>query len=282
MPIVGNLVEWLARTCEVLGDFFERLSRFFNGLLPALLSPHQLSSLLTENYRIMYRDYMETGFYAGLDWKMDCYLDPVETRILDQYHITSGKLLVLGCGWGRESIAISRRGVRVVGQDINFSAVRKAQELARAAGVAACFHQADYLELPYAPSSFDFALLSNSMYSAIPGISRRQAWLANLGRLLKPNGLAILSFHPDRLKASRLRRVCAKLNEKMVKLPGANTTYQPGDDLLGKRHFIHWFQDKNEIRKELDGAGVTILKLDWDKGMAVVACPGIPASVQIS
>ncbi|TAL09756.1 MAG: class I SAM-dependent methyltransferase [Nitrospirae bacterium] len=269
MLFIGNLVKLLARSFKTLGDFFDRLSNLLNSFLPALLSPGQLNSLVKGHYRTVQT---ETWLKTDLDWKEDCCLDPSETEILDRYRITSGKMLVLGSGWGREAIAIARRGVAVVGIDTNFAALRTAQELVKSTGVSACFHQGDFLALPYVRSSFDCALLASRMYSAIPGISHRHAWLADLGRLLKPNGLAILSFLPNRHTVSRLRRVCAQINGKIVTLPGANTAYQPGDDWLAG-HFWHWFQDKDEIRKELDGAGVTILEINWAKGMAVVAYP---------
>ena len=230
---------------------FDRLASFLDGFLPVIFSPGQLSARVRTHY---HSPYAEIARRATLDWKKDCRLEPMETEIFDRHHIHFGKMLVLGSGWGREAIAVAQRGVAVVGMDTDFTAVRTARELARAAGVSARFHQANFLELPYASSSFDFVLMSHNMYSAISGVSQRQAWLADLGRLLKPNGL--------------------------VMLPGTNATYQPGDDCMGG-HFIHWFKDVGEIRKELEGAGVTILEINWE-GMAVVTHSRASASSPIS
>jgi hypothetical protein len=91
----------------------------------------------------------------------------------------------------------------------------------------------------------------------------------------------ILSFLPERPPVSRLRRLSTRLNTALVKLPGTNRAYQPGDDWVGG-HFIHWFKDMDEIRKELEGAGVTILELNWEKGMAVVTYSRASASRPIS
>ena len=262
----------------MVGNTFDRLASLLNGFLPVLFSPDQISARVRARYR---PHYAEIARKADLDWKKDCRLEPIEAEILDRYRIDSGKMLVMGTGWGREAIAIAQRGVAVVGIDTDFTAVRTARELARAAGVSARFHQANLLELPYAGASFDFALLSSIMYSAIPGVSQRQAWLAGLGRLLKPNGLVILGFLPERPPVSRLRRLSTRLNATLVKLPGTNRAYQPGDDWLGG-HFIHWFEDVDAIRKELDGAGVTILEINWEKGMAVVTHSRASASCPIS
>lgn len=278
MLFIGNLILLLARSFKMVSKNFDRLASFLNGLLPVLFSPDQISARVRTHYRSIYA---EIARKADLDWKKDCCLEPIETEILDRYHIHFGKMLVLCSGWGREAIAIAHRGVAVVGMDTNFAAVRTAQELAKAAGVSARFHQANLLELPYACSSFDFALLSSIMYSTIPSVSQRHAWLVGLGRLLKPNGLVILSFLPERPPVSRLRRLSTRLNTKLVKLPGTNTAYQPGDDWVGG-HFIHWFKDMDEIRNELDGAGVAILEINWDKGMAVVTYSRASASCPIS
>ena len=256
---------------------FDRLASFLDGFLPVIFSPGQLSARVRTHY---HSPYAEIARRATLDWKKDCRLEPMETEIFDRHHIHFGKMLVLGSGWGREAIAVAQRGVAVVGMDTDFTAVRTARELARAAGVSARFHQANFLELPYAGSSFDFVLMSHNMYSAISGVSQRQAWLADLGRLLKPNGLVILGFLPERLPVSRLRRLSTCLNAMLVKLPGTNATYHPGDDCMGG-HFIHWFKDVGEIRKELEGAGVTILEINWE-GMAVVTHSRASASSPIS
>ena len=257
---------------------FDRLASFFRGFIPVLFPPDQISARVRTHYR---STYAEVARRAALDLKKDCRLEPIETEIFDRHHIIhSGKMLVLGSGWGREAIAIAQRGVAVVGIDTDFTAVRTARELAKAAGVAARFHQANFLELPYAGSSFDFVLLSHSMYSAIPGVSQRHAWLTDIGRLLKPNGLVILGFLPERPPVSRLRRLSIRLNAALARLPGTNRAYQPGDDCVGE-HFIHWFKDVGEIRNELERAGVTILEINWE-GMAVVTYSRASASCPIS
>jgi len=278
LSFIGNLILLLARSFKMASNNLDRLASLLNGFLPVLFSPDQIFARVRTRYLSFYA---EIARNADLDWKRDCCLEPIETEILDRYHIRSGKMLVLGCGWGREAIAIAHRGVAVMGMDTNFVAVRTAKELAKAARVSAHFHQANLLELPYACSSFDFALLSSIMYSAIPSVSQRHAWLADLGTLLKPNGLLVLSFLPERPSVPRLRRFATRLNTTLVKLPGTNSAYQPGDDWAGG-HFIHWFKDIDEIRKELDEAGVTVLEINWHKGMAVVTYSRASAPCPIS
>jgi ubiquinone/menaquinone biosynthesis C-methylase UbiE len=178
-------------------------------------------------------------------------------------------MLVLGAGWGREAIAIAQRGVSVVGVEANAIAARSAHQMAKTIGVPAWFLQADLLKLPTDHEWFDCVLLSQQMYSAIAGKSQRQTWLANLRRVLRPNGTVILSFLPERAQDSRLRTACRRMNRVLVRLPGANLAYQPGDDCYGG-HFLHWFQDETEIRSELVDAGARIQELNWARGFAML------------
>jgi ubiquinone/menaquinone biosynthesis C-methylase UbiE len=182
-----------------------------------------------------------------------------------------GLMLIMGCGRGREAIAIARRGISVVGVDSNRAAVQTAQRLAKISGVPARFHLADYLVLPYVSLVFDYAILSATMYSVIPGMAQRQAWLNDLCRVLKPEGLLILSFAEEHWgnQRSRLGRLLVRLTTILARLPGGNHGYQVGDT-CGHGHFMHTFQDEEEIRRELDGAGALIRELDWTRGFAVV------------
>lgn len=249
-----------------MGSLFDRLANLLYGFLPALLSPERPTTLTQNRYLPAYSDKIaRTVLALG-----DHYLEPWEADVLDRYRIQAGKMLVLGSGWGREAIALARRGITVFGVDTNWIALRTADRSAKAIGVPARFHQADFLHLPYATAGFDSALLSSIMYSAIPGSAQRQAWLADIRRVLKPEGLLLLSFARADGSASRRRAVATGVNRLLVRLPGANQAYQPGDD-CEDGHFLHTFQDEAEIRTELINAGITLRELNWARGFAVCA-----------
>jgi len=181
-------------------------------------------------------------------------------------------MLAMGTGWGREALAIARRGVTVVGVETNPVAVRETHRYARQAGIPAHFHRADFTALPYADASFDYALLATTMYSAIPGAEGRQTWLGKLGRLMKDGGLVLLSFERELHPPSRTRAIGRPLIALLQKLPGANRGYRDGDSYSAE-HYMHAFQNAEEIRAELAGAGVSIRELGWVKGYAIVTFP---------
>lgn len=240
--------------------------------MPALLPPAELSRLTREQYLPGYASKHLDAIDLTTLYPQEETLDVWEREVLERHGLRAGRMLVMGAGTGRESIGIARRGISVVGIDSSFDALRIARRLAGFRGAPVRLHQGDYLALPYAAGSFDYALLSSIMYSAIPGRARRQAWLRDLARILIPGGLAILSFQPAREAPSRLHALCSRLNRVLVRLPGANRAYQPGDD-CAMVHFLHTFQDEEEICAELTGGGAIIRELAWSRGYAVVAFP---------
>ena len=273
MRLASILVYLFARCCELAAVVLYRLANVFNGLLPALFSPSQLSTRVIRNYQIAYEK-DPLAYDRGEET-----LDPWEAVIVERYQIRSGRMLVMGSGWGREALALARRGLTVVGIDTSFLAVAAAQSRARETGIAANFHQASFLDLPYKPQNFDYALLSSSMYSTIPTRLGRQAWLRGLRRQLKPGGHAILSFALELSSRTGIRTARTSLSVAASKLPGANHAYQPGDEFLAG-HFMHLFQTEDELRTELTEAGSTIHDLNPVRGYVVLtfdktsdACP---------
>jgi SAM-dependent methyltransferase len=271
MIVAGYLVRLLARGFHTVGDLFRRVANLLYGFLPALLPPSELTSGLDRYYATVYSErlvpWVSEAVHDGLEaW---------EVEVLGR-HVKKGRMLVLGSGWGRESLAIAARGLSVTGIDTNETAVRTAQRRAEAAGVPARFHRASFLSLPYRAASWDYVLMAGTMYSAVPGAAGRQRLLEGLVRVLKPEGLLILSFLPEQRPVSRSKRLCTSLNRRLVKLPGANRSYQPGDGCLAG-HFLHAFQDEGEISAELRGAGVSLREMNWPRGFAVAAVsPGSP------
>jgi SAM-dependent methyltransferase len=269
---LGHLARRLAKALQRVGYYFSRLAGILEGLLPALLPPAELSRLTREQY---FRDYASAHFdeldHTTLLSEQDT-LNSWEHEVLTRYSLHTGRMLVMGAGTGREAIGIARRGLLVVGIDSSVAALRIARRLAGSRGLPIQVNQGDYMALPYASCSFDYALLSSSMYSAIPGRAGRQAWLQELARVLAPGGLAIISFLPEQSTPDRVQALCGRLSLVLVKLPGANRAYQPGDN-CARDHFLHMFQSEEEIRGELTDAGAIIREFSWNRGYAVVAFP---------
>jgi SAM-dependent methyltransferase len=84
-------------------------------------------------------------------------------------HPPYGSALDLGCGTGRFSIDLARRGWQVTGVDLVPKAVRIARERAREAGVDVRFIEADVARLPVADVGSDFELVLD--FGTVHGLS---------------------------------------------------------------------------------------------------------------
>ncbi len=268
MRLAGLLAYRLARFFDVFGNWAYRVSKLLYSLVPVFLGPKEISGFIRDYYRTVYPE------DAVEEWLPDSAPDltPWEVKLFDRHNVRSGRMLVLGSGSGRESVALAHRGVRVIGVDTNAAAVRIAHRLARQEGAAVSFHMGIFLDLPYGPASFDFVFLSSNMLSSIPGSTQRQSFLAGLDRVLKTGGLAVVGFLREQREPSRIKRMSWRLYRLLARLPWANHLYQPGDECLAG-HFFHAFQHEAEIRAELARAGARIRELNWTRGLVVLDFP---------
>lgn len=266
MFLHGFCMKNLALVARRIGRIFERSVLLFTGILPALLPPEALTKLARIHYDRSYDDAYLGFTGAAEEWPLEQW----EEEVLARYHILSGTMLVLGMGTGRESIALAKRGLHVIGLDISRSALRMAAQAAQTAGVPVALVQADFLALPVHPASLDYILLPSIMYSAVPGRSRRQTWLRQLTGLLSPQGLAILQFFVDSVPSTGRKPVAETINQWLARLPGTNRLYQRGD-ICPQGHFLHAFQNEQELRQELSESGVVLRDLNWHGQFLVVA-----------
>lgn len=265
MRLIGLAIRYASNGCKRISGGLYRIAHVLDALVPALISPIHLSGLIRTHYEDSYRDAPQldsaAAYGTGLaEW---------EHHVLTRHHIVSGTIVVLGAGVGRESLEFARRGLRVIGLDINRNALQVADRLAQNASTPVTFIQASFYAIPTLPACVDYMLLSGIMYSAIPGRQARQAWLTQLRTHLRAGGLAILNYYTGRSRDADLSRTLQTLATWLATLPGANPVYQPGD-LLQHDHFLHAFQSEAELRSELTETGATIVQLDWEKQFAVL------------
>jgi SAM-dependent methyltransferase len=97
------------------------------------------------------------------------------------------KTIDLGCGTGNHALYLAGRGFDVTGIDFAPSAIEKAEEKARAAGIRCRFLPADVLgDLVEITETFEFAYGWQLLHHVYP--EHRQQYVRNVGRLLVPGG----------------------------------------------------------------------------------------------
>lgn len=103
------------------------------------------------------------------------------------------KILDIGCGTGRHSIELTRRGYQVTGVDLSESQLRRAREKALLQGVSIHFIQGDARHLPFI-GEFDVAImLCEGGFPLMETDEMNFEILRNAGRAIKPKGKLIFT-----------------------------------------------------------------------------------------
>jgi SAM-dependent methyltransferase len=105
------------------------------------------------------------------------------------------RILEIGCGWGRHTLHLARRGYRrVVSLDIAPAMLAIARRRADAAGLTPTIVEADYIDLaPDAPFDAVLSLYDRSLLGW-PTETEDRASLAHLARLIRPGGALLFGI----------------------------------------------------------------------------------------
>lgn len=231
-----------------LGRLLMRLGRFIESLPLAVLKPDDLVEFSKQRYSRAgsVEEWSDEEFLAQ-------GLYPVEQKLMAQATITPGRVLVLGMGGGREALALARLGYEVVGVDYIAEMVAKAIEIAAQQGLIITGLVQEISQLQVQPNSFDLALMTPALYSAIPTRKNRVQILHRIGNSLKAEGYFICGFMYDAGPRSRYNW----LMKTVAYLTLGNFWYENGDRLWGSE-FLHAFASLAEVEAEFAEGGFTV------------------------
>jgi len=112
---------------------------------------------------------------------------PALVELVEKARVTPCKTIDLGCGTGNHALYLAGRGFDVTGVDFAPSAIEKAEEKARPAGIRVRFLSADVLgDLSEVTETFEFAYDWQLLHHVYP--EHRQQYVRNVDRLLVPGG----------------------------------------------------------------------------------------------
>ena len=156
-------------------------------------------------------DVRQRPFYAEFAWAFDLLIDrPVQkecaviaTWLADRGFFPGATLLDAGCGTGRYSVELARRGYVVSGIDRSPDLISVARAAGAEARSRASFDVGDITNLPAAQYS---AILCRGVLNDIVDDLDRDAVMAAFARALRPNGALILDVREWSASAERKAR----------------------------------------------------------------------------
>ncbi len=143
--------------------------------------------------RALYRRRTVQGF-TSLEENVDAGLTLIEEVCLTRHGLAPGRALVLGCGPGRECLALARRGFTVTGIDREEGMLARARELAREARLAIDYFQQEVLDFRVEGAPFDYVVIFSGLYNMILPRARRVAMLARCRDHLAGGGRVLVTF----------------------------------------------------------------------------------------
>lgn len=196
-------------------------------------------------------------------------LDEWEEEIVNKYMLQKGSLLNIGCGAGREAIALAKRGFKIVGIDIAPQMIKEAIRNAQAEGLDVTFEEKDITKTCYPAQSFNYILFSQGVYSNIPTRKLRIETLKKIRRPLKPDGLLFFTVEYKERRIFTLLTIVDFIRKLAKPFLRNLLKSEPGDVLIGsaspasnleKVYFCHLFKDSREVKKEIFEAGFNVIE----------------------
>lgn len=128
-----------------------------------------------------------------------------EEYIFDKYFKKSGKVLDIGCGTGRTTFGLYKKGYKnIIGLDLSKDMLSAAEKINKKKGYRIRFVQGDATDLIFDEDSFDYALFSFNGLMQIPHKKNRIKALKEIRRVLKKDGIFIFTSH-DRDRGEEYR-----------------------------------------------------------------------------
>lgn len=161
-------------------------------------------------------------------------------------HNRATRILDIGCGTGRHSVELARRGYHVVGVDLSESMLAKARAKAKSAGVEVEYRQADARELHF-HNEFDLAImLCEGAFPLMQTDEMNFMILQSAANALKPEGKFIFTT------LNGLFALCHSVEEFVNRDPAQGVSMAGVFDLMTFRNTSTFeFEDDNGTKKSV-------------------------------
>lgn len=180
-------------------------------------------------------------------------------EVLLARHPLEGKVLVLGCGPGRECLVLAHRGCTVTGLDREPGMLARARELALAAGLEVRYLEGEAMDFRIEGGPFDAVVIFSGLYNMLLPSARRVHMLRSARAHLRPGGRVLVTF----LSAYQWPGEGPPPPGKHV-LEALNPEHERGD-LYMLNEAIHVFPADEDVSAEARAAELETLDLFRDQ-----------------
>ena len=245
-----NLLRGAARAFELASPASIYLVEGATYLAAGTLRLQELRGAIANTWEEFGRS--EDQILSGLmDW---------ESALYDRFLKPEDRILVVGCGTGRDLIALLKLGYRVEGLDVARRAVALARRMLEKEGLQAELHTGP-IEAVALPESFDVFTFSGSCYGYIPQADSRIGVLRKIKAHLTPGGRVLISYDPAEEPP---RSLAIGLTRFMARLTRSDWRPERGD-VIGRAagnepaiSYEHNFRE-GELEDEARAAGLTVV-----------------------
>jgi SAM-dependent methyltransferase len=187
-------------------------------------------------------------------------LDADEREVVARFLKPGDRLLIVGCGTGRDVIPLVRMGFDVVGVDPVPEAAITARRILNREGLAAQILEG-YFEDIQVPGLFDVIMFSNLCYSYFPESRRRTAMLRKAGTHLSADGRILVTYLTMRPPFQTRMLACLQFAARLSRSdwrPEAGDHLNPIRSAHGGFAYEHFFAS-GELEREAADAGLHVI-----------------------
>lgn len=118
-----------------------------------------------------------------------------EDLLISKYFKKGSSVLDIGCGTGRTTLQLAKKGYKVTGIDITPAMIEAAKKIASSKKMKIEYRVGDATKLDFQDESFDNALFSFNGMMQIPGEANRNKAIREAYRVIRPGGYFIFTTH---------------------------------------------------------------------------------------
>ena len=241
---------------KATGRVLERGSTFLHYAAAGLLDLDELNEGIREKWS--HFGVSESAISQGLfDWEQDLYGRNIRPN---------ERVLLLGCGTGRDLLPLLAAGNAVDGLDI--AGLETARKQVEARGLSSHLIAGSMEDAPL-EGAYDVVVYSWFVYCLLPEAERRVRTLVRFKRHLRPGGRIIVSLAPVGPLPNRVYVAAARATSRLVR---SDWRPEPGDSLfVGSRktafpEYHHVFA-LGEPEREFERAGLRLVERSAPEGI---------------